>query len=138
MTEEPGPYRTLMIGAVAMPWIAGVIWLVLGVVGRQRPQPIRGEQQRPADRHDLCLSLRRKRAVRQAYGKDLVGPDRAVVAGRAVEHIIETAGPFVGKLRKTGAHPFGKGAVKLCRAAQIYREGRHDAQRVIPQGIDLD
>src|SRR5215470_12491943 len=72
MSEEPGPYRALMIGGVAMQRITGVIRLVLGVLRRQRTQPVGGQQKSTAQRHDLRLSLWREGAVRQAHRKDLV------------------------------------------------------------------
>jgi hypothetical protein len=77
-------------------------------------------------------------AVWQANGQDLVWPDRAVIARRAVEHVVERTGVLIGKVRKTCVHPFGKVAVSLGRSVERLGESRHHAQCVVPQRIDLD
>src|SRR6516165_6431479 len=111
VTKQPAPHRALMIGFVAMPRITRIMRFITGMVGRQGAQAIRGQQFSAAKRDDLFTEHGRKWAMRQADRENLVRPDGPVVAGWAVDHIVETAGPPVGKTGEAGPRAFNEGPV---------------------------
>ena len=121
-----------------MPDVAGIMRLVVGVAGCKRTQPVRGQQPLAAQRDDASLQIRRERGMRQANREDLVRPDRAVIAGRPVDHVVEPAGPLVGETSETDARVFGEATVRICRPAERLGKAGHDAHRIVPQRIDLD
>src|SRR5260370_28953724 len=59
MAEQPGPDRPLMIGAVAVPRVASIMRLVVGVAGRKRTQPVGSQQPLAAQRDDALLLIPR-------------------------------------------------------------------------------
>src|SRR5262249_24108453 len=89
-SKKPGPDRSLVITAIAFEDAAAVACMVLRATGRQRAQPISREKVASADPHDSRLIVRIEWTVRQAHGKDLIGPDAGIVAIGTVDHIEQT------------------------------------------------
>src|SRR5215831_18618205 len=90
-----------------------------------------------ADPHDSRLIVRTERAVRQAHGKDLVGPDAGFVAIGTVNHIEQT---FAVRPHKSCEASFYdvRRVAEAVRLAQSSGEISYNAQSVVPQRIDLD
>src|ERR1051326_4244652 len=79
-----------MVAAVAFQHSAAVMRMIGGTAGRERAQPIRGEQMAPACAHDVRLIGSAKGAVREAYGKYLIGPDAGIVSVRTIDHVVQS------------------------------------------------
>src|SRR5204862_1129819 len=97
-----------MISAVAVPRVAGIVRLVVGFAGRERAQPVGGQQPVAAQRDDAFLLIRRQGRMRQADRQDLVRPDRAVIARGAVDYVVKPTGALVGEASKVKTDPFGE------------------------------
>ena len=75
--------------------------------------------------------------MRQTDGEDLVGAHAGIIARGAVEHV-EQAACAPAEARKARAHLRGQPLITLRRLLQLAGKARHDAQGVVPQGVDLD
>src|SRR4029077_4817466 len=87
--EQPGPNCSLVIGGVAFARPAAVMPLVAGLTGCEAAKPIWRQQLGRADVNDGLLLLPRQRSDRQRHRKDLVRPQRSVIAdSRRVDHVV--------------------------------------------------
>src|SRR3954452_22498022 len=115
-SEKPSPDWTLMIAAIAFQDATAVAGMVLGATWRQRAQPICRKKMASADPHDSRLIVQIEWTVRQAHGKDLVGPDASIVAVRTVNHIEQTLSVGPHESCKTSFYGIRQHAktVRLC------------------------
>ena len=90
----------------------------------------------PTGFNDAALIGQGKRTVRQADGKNLVRTDAVVDTIRPVDHVVQALS--VGPQKPCEAGPRGGSLGReRVRLAQHHCEVRHDAQRVVPQRVDL-
>src|SRR5256712_2632602 len=137
-SEEPRPHRALMVRAVAFPLIAAVVTSIIRMAGHQAPEPERGQQMTGAGIDDPFLALRRQRALAQRDGEDLIGPERLVVTPRRVENVVAMAGTLAPEPVESRFHTIGEGVPRAGGPGQGTAQARHRAQRVVPEGVDLD
>src|SRR5882672_4122490 len=139
-SNQPRPNGSLMIGAITLGWAAGVASVILRVARRETAQPIE-RQQILLNFVDYALrAVGRQHAVRQADGKDLIRTDRWI--GRPVVHnVIETRVLFIPEkpvetLARNGCHP----AIAFLFALVSKPAGEilHDAERIVPERLNLD
>src|SRR5207302_5285451 len=88
-TDQPGPYRALVIGRVAGAQIAKIARLEIGFVGRQRAQS-EWRQQFGFDRvDDLRPALPVEHRMRKRNCENLVRAEGSVVAVLAIDDVVK-------------------------------------------------
>src|SRR4030095_12152231 len=102
--EEERPHRALVIGAVAMPLIAAVVALVLRVARRPTPEPVGRQEMAGAGVDDLALAFGRERALGERDCKDLVRPERVIVAVGRVDDVVATPGAVIPEAIESSSH----------------------------------
>ena len=111
--------------------------MVVGAAGRERAQPVGRQQMPPAGFNDAKPDrIDDERTMRQADGKDLVRTDAVVVAIRSVDHVVQALSVGPHEPCEAGPCDGGLGRERV-RLAQHRGEFRHDAQRIVPQRVDL-
>src|SRR6516165_7254316 len=74
----------------------------------------------------------------QADCENLVRPDREVVALRRIEHVVETETIRTDEAAEAGPRLLGERIKHPTVAAEPGGEVKHGAERVVPEGVDLD
>ena len=136
--EEPSPGRTLVVGAVALGRSAPVSTRVRGIAGCQAPQPERGQELARAGVDHPSLPLRRERARGERDREDLVGPKGGVGARGTIDHVVARAGRLVPEAIEARRGAPGHLIPGRIVPARHPRERAHGAERIVPEGIDLD
>ena len=88
-SQEPGPDGPLVVSAVALCGTARVARRVSGFSGRQRAQPVRGEQLLLDGPHDGPSLLGPQQRERKRDGEDLIGPQPWVGPAVPTDHVVE-------------------------------------------------
>src|ERR1700726_1926937 len=137
--EEPTPHGALVIRAVALATIAAIMPLVAGFGLCQTAQSVRGNQA-PGTNIDNCFLLfRRKRALWQRNGKNLVWPENGVISNFwRVDDVVAVSARFIPEFAEALFYALrqlceGLGGL-FCRQS----ETSHGFQRIKPQCIDLN
>src|SRR5690349_5268100 len=139
-TDQPGPHRSLMIGGIPLNNAAFIAWPIARVPGRQASQAERSEQLALDHLYDPPLPLRWEHAVMQADREDLVRPYRGI-AMFTVDHVVQTAGLRVPELSVEAVfRVLGKLVQKHLRSrvAELVRKIAQNAERVVPERLNLD
>ncbi len=136
--DEPAPDRALVVGAVALAPVAAILADVGRIVGREGAQPVGGQQVAGASVNDRALPLGCQRGIGQGDGEQLVRPQAAIgtAIGR-VEHVVAVAERVVPEAVEASRRSRRQFGVARPVRAQHRGERLHDAERVVPQGIDL-
>ena len=127
-----------MVGAVTRSLIAAVVALIVGMIGRQAPEPVGREKVASTGVHDLSLPIERERTLRERDGEDLIGAQRVVVPRGRVENVVAMAGALAPEPIESGLDAIGNGVPRTGGLADVPGEACHRAQRVVPEGVDLD
>src|SRR5947209_19121277 len=142
--DEPGPDRALVVGGVARLQVAVVGRLELRVVGRERAQADGRQELLPRDFEHRLPALAFEHRVFERDGEELVGPAGRVVPALllpALDHVVEVAATLVPEALVEGAAAaLGVRAEFLRRllAAGLARPAFEQAERVVPERVDLD
>ena len=137
-TEQPSPRRALVVGAVALGRSAPVATRVRGIAGREAPEPERGQELAGAGIDHSSLPLRRERARGERDREDLVGPKGRVGARRTIDHVVARTGRLVPEAIEARGGAPGHLIPGRIVPARHPRERAHGAERIVPEGIDLD
>ena len=141
-TQQPAPRCALVIYGVAPFRAAGITTAIGGVARTQRAQAKRCPQLTQADIDDRAALRRGQQWVTEGNGKDLIRTQAGVILsiGR-VDDVVEIA---AGCIPETPIELLGVGiravavVTRHCRFVETLSEAGHDAQRMLPQRIDLD
>src|SRR5882672_11374540 len=147
-SEQPGPYRTLVIGPVAFAGSAAVAPDIAWIAWSKGAQAHGSPQFRCADGEDTLRSLAGQQRMRQRQGEDLVRTQTAVaapagvvdIALRSIDNVTQIAAGIEPKgLLKVGADSgCERGVVgRVGGKPELAREVPRDGGRVEPQGVDL-
>src|SRR6267143_5538268 len=82
-TEQPVPYRTLVIGGVPLARVAAILPGVPRVTRREAPQTDRRQQLARAGIHDRTSAPRIQQVGTERYRKDLIGSQAGIRARAA-------------------------------------------------------
>src|SRR5712692_532997 len=138
--HEPRPDRALVIATGAAGCVACAAPAVLRVVWRQAAQAVWGEQIAFDRGNDALSACIRKHGVGKTDRENLIGAHRTVALS-AVNDIVETASRLMPEHPiKTRMGMGGHRTVPLLmsRITKRLREVFHDAQGVVPQGLDFN
>src|SRR5262245_59680251 len=95
VAEQPGPYGPLVIGGIACPKITSIVWLVVGMVSRERAQSEWREKFVGYHGKDGTPPLLSQDREAERNGKNLIRANAGVVALLAVNHVVQIATRFV-------------------------------------------
>src|SRR5215471_16266437 len=130
-SHQPTPDGSLMISAVALAGAASIVSLVSVFLLSKAAKAMRREQAARANIHDSFLLFRRKRALWQRHRKNLIGPERGIVAEtRVIDHVIAAASCLVPESREVFASHGGQVLKRLCGCSSDGRELTHGLQCV--------
>src|SRR5690606_14531952 len=139
-TDQPGPYRALVVRGVTSAQVAPVARSVPRRPWCERSQPDRSKQLARDDIEHLPPARLVEDRVRQRDGEHLVRPQRRIIAVLPVHHVVEVAALGVPEALIEGC------ARAVCRRVELVRGLRvaspplpacEQPLRVIPERIDL-
>src|SRR5262245_42029057 len=140
-SNEPRPNSPLVIGEISCAQIAEILWLKVRVTRRERTQSVWRQQLIVHYINNGLPSLRIKYRMRQRDREQLIRPNRGIVTVFAVHDIEQRAAALVPEAcverfaNLVGASTVAFGAFFITALAAPFF---HQAQSVIPEGIDLN
>src|SRR2546427_7256745 len=118
-TEQPRPHCSLVVSGVALRLRAFVMAAIICVGGIQASQSMWRHQPQCADIYHTFSLVRGQRALRKRHCKNLIWPQRTIVAIQTVDYIKTALAFLVPESRERLFHAFGKSRVLLCRLPEL-------------------